>query len=115
MAFRQPSWFSGHAFAQRADIRRFPDAPTERGVKHIRHLIEAREAGYLAYLLFVIQMKGVTAWEPNERTHPEFARAVREAAEAGVIVLARDCRVWEQGMEIDAPVACRVGPGGPAM
>ena len=43
-------------------IARFPDAPTERGVKHIRHLIEAREAGYLAYLLFVIQMKGVTAW-----------------------------------------------------
>ena len=46
---------------------------------------------------------------------PSMAHDVREAAEAGVIVLARDCRVWEQGMEIDAPVACRVGPGGPAM
>lgn len=96
-------------------IARFPDAPTERGVRHIRHLIEAREAGYLAYLLFVIQMKGVIAWEPNERTHPEFACAIREAAEAGVVILARDCRVWEQGMEIDAPVSCRVGPGGLAM
>lgn len=87
-------------------IAYFPDAPTERGVKHIQHLIRAKEAGYQAYLLFVIQRKGVLAWKPNERTHPAFAEAVREAAQAGVEILAYDCLVWERGMAIDAMVPC---------
>ncbi len=88
-------------------VARFPDAPTERGVRHVHHLIRAVEAGYEAYLLFVIQMKGVVRWEPNWQTHPAFGEAVREAAAAGVQVLARDCRVWPEGMALDAPVPCR--------
>ncbi|WP_434311861.1 DNA/RNA nuclease SfsA [Hominifimenecus sp. rT4P-3] len=84
----------------------FPDAPTERGVKHIQHLIRAKEAGYQAYLLFVIQRKGVLAWKPNERTHPAFAEAVRKAAQAGIKILAYDCLVRENGMAIDALVPC---------
>lgn len=87
-------------------VARFPDAPTERGVRHIHHLMKAREEGYMAYLLFVIQMKGVERWEPNWETHPAFGEAVREAAAAGVQVLAMDCRVWPQGMELDAPIPC---------
>ena len=89
-------------------IARFPDAPTERGVRHVRHLIHAREIGYEAYLLLVIQMKGVTVWEPNWETDPAFGTAVREAAAAGVRILARDCRVWPGGMALDAPVPCRL-------
>ena len=88
-------------------VARFPDAPTERGVRHLGHLIRAKEAGYEAYLLLVIQMKGVYVWEPNWETHAAFGEAVRQAAAAGVEILARDCRVWPGGMEVDAPVPCR--------
>ena len=79
----------------------FPDAPTERGVKHIRELISCVEAGYEAYCLFVIQMKGISLFKPNERTHPEFGAALREAAKAGVKVMAVDCLVTERSLAID--------------
>ena len=65
----------------------FPDAPTERGVKHIHELIKAKEAGYHAILAFVIQMDGVTEVFPNRDTHPEFADAFYAAKEAGVKIL----------------------------
>ena len=65
----------------------FPDAPTERGVKHIHELIRAKEAGYHAILAFVIQMDGVTEVFPNRDTHPEFAEAFYAAKEAGVKIL----------------------------
>ena len=65
----------------------FPDAPTERGVKHIHELIKAKEAGYHAILAFVIQMDGVTEVFPNRDTHPEFADVFYEAKEAGVKIL----------------------------
>lgn len=65
----------------------FPDAPTERGVKHIHELIRAKEAGYHAILAFVIQMDGVTEVFPNRDTHPEFADAFYAAKEAGVKIL----------------------------
>lgn len=87
----------------------FPDAPSERAVKHLEELIEAKKDGYQAYVLFVIQMKGVSYFSPNERTHPEFADALRKAEEAGVQLLAYDCQVTEDGMWIDQPVKVRTG------
>lgn len=71
----------------------FPDAPTERGVKHIRELIKAKKAGYHAILTFVIQMEGVTEVCPNIDTHPEFGIAMDEAIEAEVEVLFLMCHV----------------------
>ena len=71
----------------------FPDAPTDRGVKHLRHLAEAVKQGYKAALLFIIQMEGVTAIRPNDTTHPAFGEAMRAAAQAGVELWAVDCTV----------------------
>lgn len=82
----------------------FPDAPSERAVKHVRELIRAREAGYEAYLLFVVQMDRVDHVVPNRRTQPEFAEALLEAREAGVCIIARDCLVTEDSMEIRNPL-----------
>lgn len=89
-------------------IAMFPDAPTERGVKHIYELIEAKNAGYEAYVLFVIQMKGIGRFEPNSQTHPEFAKALKTAQEAGVKVLAYDSIVTPDSAEIDAPVETKI-------
>ena len=83
---------------------RFPDAPTERGVRHLRELMDAKAAGYGAHAVFVIQMERARYFTPNERTHPAFAVALREAAEAGVQVHAYTCRVTSDGMEMAEPV-----------
>ena len=85
-------------------IVRFPDAPSERAVKHVGELMEAVEKGYEAYVFFVIQMKDILNFTPNRRTQPTFCRILREAHRSGVHILAYDCNVWEKGMEIDAPV-----------
>ena len=85
-------------------MARFPDAPTERGVKHIEELIQCREAGYDAWLFFVIQMKGVVRLEPNDRTHPAFGEALRRAAKAGVKVRAYDCIVRPDELSIDREI-----------
>ncbi len=82
----------------------FPDAPTERGIKHIMELENAHREGYETYLLFVIQMKGMRAFSPNKKTHPEFAEALKHADEAGVHILAYDCAVTENTLTIDRPV-----------
>lgn len=82
----------------------FPDAPSERALKHVEELIEARRLGYEAYLLFVIQMKGVSFVEPNMDTQPAFGEALKRARRAGVRLLAYDCLVREDGLEMDAPV-----------
>lgn len=82
----------------------FPDAPTERGVKHLRELENAVQAGHAAVLLIVIQMKGVHVFRPNRRTHPAFADALRHAAGAGVQVLARDCVVTPDSLTLDQAV-----------
>lgn len=71
----------------------FPDAPTERGVKHIRELIKAQKAGYHAILAFVIQMDGVEEVHPNTDTHPEFGTAMEEAIAAGVQIIFFTCHV----------------------
>lgn len=82
------------------NIVRFPDAPTLRGVKHVEELIRCTEEGYEAYLLFVIQMKDVKCFQPNWKTHPEFGEALCRAERAGVKLLAYDCEVTEDSMEI---------------
>lgn len=74
-------------------IAKFPDAPTERGAKHLRELIKAKEEGYEATVLFVIQMKGIGEFRPNEERDQNFTAALREAAAAGVKILAYDCGV----------------------
>ena len=86
----------------------FPDAPTERGVKHLRGLAEAVKAGYGAFVLFVIQMPDVKYLHPNDKTDPAFGAALREAAENGVTVLAMDCAVTEAEMHIRLPVLVRL-------
>ena len=85
-------------------IAMFPDAPTERGIKHILELAEAVKAGYEAYILFVIQMKGIREFTPNQKTHPQFGDALRLAHEAGVHILAYDCIVTADTLEIDRAV-----------
>lgn len=85
-------------------IAMFPDAPTERGAKHLLELAEAAKEGYEAAVLFLIQMKGPKVFRPHTERDPVFAAALRQAAAAGVRVLAYDCRVWEKGFWLDAPV-----------
>lgn len=82
----------------------FPDAPTLRGAKHLRELINALQQGYGAYVLFVIQMADVRSLRPNDRTDPDFALALRQAHAAGVTVLAYDCAVTEDSMTLRRPV-----------
>ena len=82
----------------------FPDAPTERGAKHLRGLRQCVEEGFGGYVLFVIQMSDVKYLHPNDVTDPNFGRALREAAAAGVTVLAVDCTVTEDSMTIGKPV-----------
>ena len=85
-------------------VASFPDAPTERGVKHLRELVECIGSGYEAAILFVIQMKEIRSFRPAEKLHPEFADALRQAADAGVRVLAMDCLVTPDSIVIDQPV-----------
>lgn len=85
-------------------IAMFPDAPTERGVKHIRELIACLDDGYQAFVLFVVQMKGVKLFRPNDVTHKTFGDALRQADKSGVKILAMDCVVTEDSIEIDSPV-----------
>ena len=82
----------------------FPDAPTERGAKHLRGLTRLARAGYGAYVLFVIQMEDVKYLRPHDERDPDFGKALREAAENGVEVLAVDCRVEIDAMTIGKPV-----------
>ncbi len=86
----------------------FPDAPTERGAKHLRGLTEAAKNGYGAYVLFVIQMADVEYLHPNDATDPDFALALREAAAAGVEVLAMDCAVTVDTMTVRSPVRVKL-------
>ena len=89
-------------------VVRFPDAPTERGVKHVRELIGSMRDGYVPCLLFVIQMDGVLYFEPNRATDPEFADALKEASDAGVNILAYTCDVTPDSMVLKDPVEVRL-------
>ncbi len=85
-------------------VCRFPDAPSDRAVKHLEELIRAKKEGYEAYVFFVIQMKGVSYFTPNTDTHPAFAEALRRAKEAGVEILAYDCNVTPDSVVVAEPV-----------
>ena len=78
----------------------FPDAPTTRGIKHLRELIKAKRAGYECAIAFVIQMEGINEVRPNIDTHPEFGVALQEAKEAGVKILYLTCKVGRDTLEI---------------
>lgn len=82
----------------------FPDAPTLRGVKHLNELCAAVKEGCRACALFIIQMKGVSAFSPNNITHPEFGKALKRAAESGVIIKAVDCLVTKDSMTANKEV-----------
>ena len=86
----------------------FPDAPTQRGVKHITELIAAHEAGYESYIVFIIQMKDVKFLSPNDTTHPAFGETLRLASEKGVNILALDCTVEPGSMEIRNKIAVKL-------
>lgn len=88
-------------------VVKFPDAPTERGVKHIHGLIKCLEEGYEAAILFVVQMQGVKYFVPNWATQPEFCEALIKASEAGVKVLARECKVTKDSLRITDAVEVR--------
>ena len=86
----------------------FPDAPTERGTKHLKGLTQAAKDGFGAFVLFVIQMADVKYLHPNDATDPDFGAALREAAAAGVTVLAMDCAVDVDSMALRLPVLVRL-------
>ena len=83
---------------------RFPDAPTERGIKHINGLMDAVNNGYKAAVFFVIQMEDVISFSPNYDTQPRFGQALKNAEAAGVKILAYSCKVTPDSLEIDKPV-----------
>lgn len=87
----------------------FPDAPTQRGVKHINELISATKEGYEAYIVFVVQMEGVKSFSPNYTTQPEFGYALEEAQKQGVKILAFDCKVTENSMVVKEEVPVKLG------
>jgi len=90
------------------DVARFPDAPTERGVKHVYELIDAVKEGYEANILFVVQMKGIRYFEPNYKTHAEFGEALITAKAAGVNVMAVDCIVTDDEVVADEMVTVKL-------
>ena len=85
-------------------VTSFPDAPTERGVKHLRELISCVDHGLEAYLLFVVQMKDVRCFHPNDRMHEAFGSVLREAAAKGVRVLAYNCSVFPDEISMDREI-----------
>lgn len=86
----------------------FPDAPTERGVKHLEELLRARQEGYEAAVCIIIQMAAVDGFSPNDRTHPAFGEALRRAAAGGVEVLAYACDVTPEEVRMTAPVPVKL-------
>lgn len=85
-------------------VAKFPDAPTMRGVKHLIELGDAAQKGYEVYVLFVVQMKGISAFTPNMVTHPAFGETLKLVKEQGVHILAYDCMAEEDGLTIGHPV-----------
>lgn len=90
----------GHAY--------FPDAPTERGIKHLRGLADCLKEGYEATVYFVIQMEDIHAFSPNDVTHPAFGQALREVQAAGVQILAMECQVGPGTVTITSPVPVKL-------
>ncbi len=89
---------------EQGGVVRFPDAPTERGIRHLTELCECLACGYQAYLIFVIQMKGVYRMEPNWQTHRAFGETLVKAQQAGVHILAYDCLIQPDDIVLDQMV-----------
>ena len=89
-------------------VVRFPDAPTERGVKHIEELTHCLTEGYRAMILFVVKMRDVTHLEPNDRTHPAFGDALRKAKKAGVRIEAVDCIITPDSVTARTPLPIKL-------
>lgn len=89
-------------------VVRFPDAPTERGLKHIQELVTCKKKGYQAYIIFVVQMENVAYFEPNVEAQPEFARELYLAKKAGVEILCFDCKVTPDSLKINQKVPCKI-------
>lgn len=89
-------------------VASFPDAPTLRGIKHLEELCECVSQGYEAYILFVIQMKGIHLFRPDRQRHPEFADALKNAADSGVKILVRDCVVTPDSIVIDKDISYEI-------
>lgn len=87
---------------EQGGVAMFPDAPTLRGVKHVNELAECTAQGHRAAIVFIIQMKGVDCFRPNDRMHPEFGTALRAAAGQGVELLALDCVVRPGEVRVDS-------------
>lgn len=87
---------------------RFPDAPTERGAKHLTELMDAKQNGYWAGVLFLVQMKGMKSFSPNEETDPIFAETLRKASKSGVEVLCYECKVTPDGMELGEKIPVKL-------
>lgn len=85
-------------------LAQFPDAPTERGLKHVQELTQLSAQGWKCYIMIVLQMKGVHTFTPNWKTHSAFGVALQQAQSAGVTILAYDCCVTPDSMALDAPV-----------
>lgn len=86
------------------NIALFPDAPTERGLKHISELIEAKEQGYDTFIIFLIQMENISHFSPNYKTHAEFGNALKNAESSGVKILAFDSIITEESIVLNKPV-----------
>lgn len=93
---------------EEAGVVRFPDAPSERAVKHLQELMEAKREGYEAYVLFVVQMAEALYFTPNQDTHLEFCQTLKNAADSGVRILAYDCYVTENSIELKTQVEVRL-------
>lgn len=89
-------------------IASFPDAPTVRGIKHLKELEGLKANGYNTYVIFVIQMEGMKWFEPNAERHPEFAESLKNVKDRGVSVLAFECRVTEDTLEISEEIEVRL-------
>lgn len=85
-------------------VVRFPDAPTQRGVKHIKELSQCIKEGYEAFIFFVIQMENVKKFQPNDLTHSEFGQALREGKKNGINILAYDCKLSKDRIKISKSV-----------
>lgn len=86
-------------------VAMFPDAPTERGIKHIKELCKVYKKGMNAYMIFVIQMKGMKCFKPNDETHKAFGEMLKEAEAIGVKILAVECEAKEESLRIQGEVA----------